>query len=295
MHRRDVHFAETVKRAAIKALFSDDELLDRLVLKGGNLLDVVFGISSRASVDLDFSVDGDLGGAEALRIQLERALVREFAEIGLVVFDVNASEVPPALMPGTEAFWGGYQVDFKVIEHELFHRFGDDIGKIRRVAAPLGKRGSPKFEIDISKHEYCGDKQRAQLDHLAIYTYTPSMVVCEKLRAICQQMPEYVKFVGRHPSARARDFVDICATADKCGVEFGSPDMLRLLPLVFAAKQVPLHLLGEIRDYREFHRLDFAAVRATFRPNALLALRDFDFYFDAVVANVAALETLWNK
>jgi predicted nucleotidyltransferase component of viral defense system len=30
--------------------------MDQLVLKGGNALDLIYGISTRASMDLDFSV-----------------------------------------------------------------------------------------------------------------------------------------------------------------------------------------------------------------------------------------------
>ena len=46
-----------------------------------------------------------------------------------------------------------------------------------------------------------------ELDDYTIYVYSPTMIAIEKLRAICQQMPEYA--LQRRPSARARDFYDI--------------------------------------------------------------------------------------
>src|SRR5437899_3215343 len=116
-------FAATVKRLAIKAMFSDDELMDRLVLKGGNLLDVVYGVSMRASVDLDFSVDGELGEPESLKLRLARVLVSTFAEAGYAVFDINVRAVPPNLSADMDDFWGGYQVDFKIIERGKFQEF----------------------------------------------------------------------------------------------------------------------------------------------------------------------------
>ena len=55
------------------------------------------------------------------------------------------------------------------------------------------------------------DKQDWDFDGTLIYVYSPSMIVCEKLRAICQQMPEYGPVIKRERlgSARPKDFVDI--------------------------------------------------------------------------------------
>jgi hypothetical protein len=123
--------------------------------------------------------------------------------------------------------------------------------------------------------------------------YSPAALVCEKLRAICQQMPEYVQTVRNHPSPRARDFLDIHAAAENLRIDFQSDEFGRILRKVFEAKRVPLRLIGEICRYREFHREDFPAVQATVKPNA--ELRDFDFYFDYVVRRCRDLEALWHE
>ena len=61
---------------------------------------------------------------------------------------------------------------------------------------------------------------------------------------------------------------------------------------VFAAKHVPLKLIGLIPQYREYHRPDFVSVENTVKAG--VALNDFDFYFDYVVENCcASLEPLW--
>ena len=67
-------FIYEVKKWAIVAMFSDDDLLERLVLKGGNLLDVVYSISSRASVDLDFSLEGEFENLAYLEKKINHAL-----------------------------------------------------------------------------------------------------------------------------------------------------------------------------------------------------------------------------
>lgn len=43
----DLAELEKIKKLAIVAVFSDDELMERLVLKGGNALDLIHGISTR--------------------------------------------------------------------------------------------------------------------------------------------------------------------------------------------------------------------------------------------------------
>ncbi|MGA3084518.1 MAG: nucleotidyl transferase AbiEii/AbiGii toxin family protein [Thermodesulfobacteriota bacterium] len=52
----DLNFLTKIKQLTIIALFSDDFLMERLVLKGGNAIDLIYKISSRASIDLDFSI-----------------------------------------------------------------------------------------------------------------------------------------------------------------------------------------------------------------------------------------------
>lgn len=53
-----------IRRTVIVAMFSDDALFEQLVLKGGNALNLVYKFGSRASIDVDFSLDG--GGRRLL-------------------------------------------------------------------------------------------------------------------------------------------------------------------------------------------------------------------------------------
>jgi predicted nucleotidyltransferase component of viral defense system len=50
---------DRIKELVVIAMFSDDELMDRLVLKGGNALDIIHQVSVRASIDVDFSMSDD--------------------------------------------------------------------------------------------------------------------------------------------------------------------------------------------------------------------------------------------
>jgi predicted nucleotidyltransferase component of viral defense system len=86
-------FAE-VRRVAITAMFSDELLLEHLVLKGGNALSLVYGLSSRTSLDLDFSMDSDFQDINDARRRLFRALHERFDAMGLVVFDEQLEPKP---------------------------------------------------------------------------------------------------------------------------------------------------------------------------------------------------------
>ena len=67
-----------IRRLAIVALFSDDKLTEKLVLKGGNALSLVYGVSSRTSLDLDFSMESDFEDLNEAREMLFRVLRDRF-------------------------------------------------------------------------------------------------------------------------------------------------------------------------------------------------------------------------
>jgi hypothetical protein len=273
-------FAE-VRRLTIVALFSDDRLFEQIVLKGGNALSLVYGLSSRTSLDLDFSIDKDFVDLDDTRQRIFRAVKRHFASAGFVVFDEILEPKPQVLGPNQEAWWGGYEFKFKLIEEAKYKALGGNLETIRRNALVVGPEQQRKFSVDLSKFEYCEGKVERELDSYAIYVYSPEMIVVEKLRAICQQMPEYA--LRSKPSPRARDFYDVWRVMTATSLNLSAPEIVEL------AKHVPLALLAQVSDQREVHRLDWPAVVAAVAET----LNDFDFYFDFVVDQVAALKTLW--
>jgi len=284
---------DQIKRLMVKAILSDDKLFENLVLKGGNAIDLIHQITARASVDIDFSMPDDFpGGAEELHWRVERALTSTFRQEGYHVFDLKMVEKPEHLSEDMADFWGGYGFEFKLISEALSKAHGSDIRELRNYALSLG-RGT-KFLIDVSRHEYVDHKQSMDFEGYVIYVYSPEMIVCEKLRAVCQQMPEYGPIIRRtRPgSARARDFVDIYYLVTMLGLDVITDEYRAVIAEMFERKRVPLPLLGRIHAYREFHRADFAAVQATISPS--IVLKDFDTYFDFTLGLVDRLESLWN-
>jgi predicted nucleotidyltransferase component of viral defense system len=282
---------ESIKKMAIVAMFSDDELMDHLVLKGGNAMDMIYEVNSRGSVDLDFSLRGDLDIAGA-QSKVERALRNTFELEGYLAFDIKASARPNKMPDELAAFWGGYLVEFKLIALKRAKDVDFEIDTMRREAIKLGK--GPTFEIDISRHEYTEDMQQHELLGYRIYVYSPEMIVCEKLRAICQQMPEYADVIKRNGlgNQRARDFIDIEALVKKFGIDVGSERAKYVVRQMFEIKRVPLELIPKISATKGFHALGFEEVRAAMKPG--VKLEPFEYYFDFVVEQCMKLESLWH-
>jgi len=284
----DLEHIDRIKKLVIIALFSDDELMDSLVLKGGNAIDLVHGAAMRGSIDLDFSIENDLpeSSDENLRSRFDSLLNLTLQPEGLRAFDVSFSSRPPQVTPDLREFWGGYRLEFKVIHESSYEALKKDTRKLRTGGAlSIAPGHRKKLRVDISCHEFCAPKQQRELDGYRIYVYTPEMIVCEKLRAICQQMPEYRSTMHSVAgSQRARDFFDICALVEHYRIDLRMPSNLEFLRRMFAAKRVPMALLREIPRYRDYHRAGFPAVRDTVKPG--VRLHDFDYYFDYVLGLV---------
>lgn len=269
------HDTDQLKRLTIVALVSDDYLVNELVLKGGNALSLVHRLNARASFDLDFSMEGkfDPAGIDDVRNRIEFRLQQTFEAAGYAAFDVTLVPKPENITPDLEAFWGGYNLEFKIISRERFVELGGDLNLIRREAIPSRPGGRARFEVDISRHEYCVGKEPVEIDHFTVYVYTPIMITCEKIRAICQQTPSYAAFVKKHQAPRARDFFDIHETVRRFDLDVLSVESCELVRNMFLAKRVPLESLSAIEPEREFHRQDWPAVKDTVAPGVRLLFR----------------------
>lgn len=178
---------------------------------------------------------------------------------------------------------GGYIVEFKLVERALHEELRDDIDGLRRRSEELGPLQKRKYTIDISQNEFCEGKVEREIDNYVIYVYSLEMIAAEKLRAICQQMPEY-EFGNKTP--RARDFYDIRQIITQNSIDLTTEENCKMLSAIFAAKQVPLEFLDEIQKHREYHALDWPSVEASISGEA----EDFDSHFDFVVKLASAIQ-----
>lgn len=277
-----------LRRTVVRAMFSDDVLFKQLTLKGGNALNLVYELGARSSLDVDLSLEEDFHDLADSQERIFRALRDRFAEIDLTVFDEKLSKRPPK--PKSESDrWGGYQIEFKLMETRKFIAIKSDLERMRRESIIIGSGDRRVFEIQISKYEFCRGKVEKNFQDYLICVYTPEMIVIEKLRAICQQMPEYS--LRGYSTARARDFYDIHSTITAIGIDLGTEENKELVRNIFAAKEVDPNLLSLISSQREFHKQDWPSVELTVSGK----LEIFDFYFNFVLEQIKLLESLWKK
>jgi predicted nucleotidyltransferase component of viral defense system len=278
-----------IRRLTIIGLFSDDALFEQLVLKGGNAISLVYEFGGRASLDLDFSIEEDFKDVQDAERRILRALERKFGEHGILLFDGKFAPKPEVTKPEVP-WWGGYQFEFKIIEKSKYAKLGGNLDAIRRNSVVVGPRQERRFRVDFSKYEYCAGKVERELDDYTIYVYTPEMIVMEKLRAICQQMPAYTLNVNKR--GRARDFYDIHLLVTTSNLDLTTPEHIALLRGIFSIKEVPVELLRQIAGQHESHRQDWAAVKDAVAGQ----IEEFEFYFEFVLREVRGiLESLGVK
>ena len=100
---------------------------------------------------------------------------------------------------------------------------------------------------------------------------TPEMIILEKLRALCQSIPDYQQIV---PSAstkgRARDFYDIWNLCNEFQIDISSAENTALIAEIFKAKRVPLDFLKLIAVYKDLQKENWLSVEDTLSSNNII-------------------------
>jgi len=273
---------EKIKKIILRAIALDDTLSETLILKGGNAISLVYGLSDRPSYDLDFSIEDDFEDFEEVKALLIKSLETELSAEGYKIIDFNfdfkphKGEVP--------SFWGGYNISFKVIDLKTFEELGQNIDEARRahVFRLNEKTNSSKFEIEISRSEYFEGctKQHEIEDEAKILVYLPDLLVAEKVRALCQSLPYYkTEILGNKKSitkARARDLYDIDIILSSFDIDINSLEFKSTIKKVFDIKKVPYEYVKKIDDIEDVLKNDFASVKMTITDPDV---KEFEYYY----------------
>ena len=281
----DISQINFIKKLVVIGLVSDDNLMETLVLKGGNAMALAYGMGTRSSLDLDFSMGSDFKeDFETIKARIKGTLTRTFFENNYHLFDFGFRLKPKSIKEEVKDFWGGYEVEFKVISRQNYEKFSGNEDKIRRNAIPIDKTNSPIVSIDISKFEYVEDRQIMEIDGYRYYVYSLNMIVLEKLRAICQQLPQYSDIIkSRTQRGRSKDFYDIYTLLTHFQIDIETDNFKELLKFVFMAKNVPLDYIKEIKNSKEIHEESFLSLKDTISATEKEQIQDFSFYFDFVI------------
>ncbi len=274
---------EIIRETTI-GIFSTQVARDNVVLKGGTGLRLGEGITNRISLDIDLSAQGSILDPESFFQEITKGLENRFDRLKLDVIDSRFSRRPKSRKNSENERWGGWNYTFKLSDQS--HRGELPEKRIRQALVPNGSP-SQKIEIQISEYEYCAVIDIILLDGVEIYVYSPVLQVLEKIRAICQQHPDYKRSLNKN---RARDYYDIYSIVSihRREKNFFSKLAEHFEP-VFQAKEVPLELLIEgslfDSDFTSGQELGFAAVRGS----VLGDTEDFSFYVEQLKLLVASI------
>ncbi|QFG54496.1 nucleotidyl transferase AbiEii/AbiGii toxin family protein [Chryseobacterium sp.] len=269
---------DKIKKLTLRALMSDETLMHSLVLKGGNALHLVYDITNRGSIDIDFSVEREFTAEEfeKMPVWMNYILNKTFGEAGLCVFDVKFGEKPKS---GSIPEWKGYFLEFKIIEKEKRSILEKDPEKMRKHAIKLNDQ-SPKYVVDISAYEYVDGATTTEIDGVILRVYTLEMILFEKLRALCQTMLKYREIVTTAGQKhRARDLYDIHLIYNSRTLNLDP----NLLIEIFKAKQVPIEFLKDLESLREHNRENWETVIASIPESDRSSLDSYDYYFDQLL------------
>ena len=258
-----------------------------LVLKGGNALALAYGVGGRTSLDLDFSIETDFTDLPDTSIRMERSLARTFEGVGILLFDFRLEPRPKM---NESDWWGGYSAEFKLIPQKLAEELSLSTDEMRRQALTIDPGSQRrKYSVEISKHEFCGDKRVQRIDDFGVCVYSPLLLAAEKLRALLQQHPDYPQIDSRMKRSRGRDLYDISVISDFFSIRLEMH--LSTVQSVFDAKRVNLDLLGRLSELRALHIASWPDVELSVTG----PLESFDFYFDFVVSAAKKLHAQWIK
>lgn len=270
---------DEVINISLTAIYSNDLLKDTLFLKGGQYLRVVEKIKNRFSADMDFSTPRSIDNHEVFFEELHSALIEEFYKRGFYLFSFKPEHQPKLKKNGAPDHWSGWAVSYKIVSNEKRNL---SLEKLDRSAIIPKGSTSPKIQIDISEYEYCGNIEKVKINgSVEILSYSRTLVILEKIRAICQQHPNYPHKKG---NARPRDYYDIERLWGKV-IEMTESDVndfvanlkFHLAP-VFLAKEVDLSLLDEIfdSDFIEVQKTGWSSIKETVDGR----IQPFDYYLE---------------
>ncbi|MBN1698719.1 MAG: nucleotidyl transferase AbiEii/AbiGii toxin family protein [Spirochaetales bacterium] len=278
---------DDIKKLILKAIYSNEELYDQLVLKGGNALSLVYNVGNRNSLDLDFSIENDFDDMKKVASYILGALTSSFEKYGIIIFDFNFTRKPQKTHVD---WWGGYRAEFKLITKSLALNLDNKIDRMRRqsMLVDIGSQRR-RYTIEISKYEYIDEKSKKKIDEVEIYVYSPLLLAVEKLRALFQQHPDYPHISENTKRSRGRDLYDIWAICDYFSIKLEM--YLSTVEEVFKAKKVDLSLLNKLEDVKELHRASWEDVGSSVAGD----IRPYEYYFEFVNASALHLYAKWVK
>lgn len=272
-----------IRNIALKGIFSSEYLMDIVTLKGGNAMQIL-SLTNRESQDLDFSIqEGKRLSKEVEGKEFETCITEAFLKHGIKVISFKFEDKPLKRRTTTPPYWGGYKIEFSIMTASKFSELTPvQLKNINAYAEPIDGN-KKKVKIDLSFDEYTDSRIKTKVEDFCIYIYSPLMIVYEKIRASCQQLPEYQLSSEK---TRSRDLFDIYTMlASKDGMrlreEVLNSENFHIIYKMFKLKNVDISLMLNLETIKRKLRMDYDVnVRSQVPENE--AFPKFDFIFQYI-------------
>lgn len=270
--KRLVMKIDEVIMETIIAIYREPEPSVKLFLKGGSAMRLFDNLTTRLSIDIDFSIDEAIDDENFFN-DMEAKIGNRFHELEFETIDFKWIKKPKRKSKDKPDWWGGWAFEFKIVS--FTHREKSIEEKRRNALVPEGAN-SPKIPVEISEHEYCKNGRTKNINGVNIFGYSRELIVLEKIRAICQQHQDYKYKLSTN---RARDFYDIYELTVDVEDDFVKR-CSGFIENVFRAKEVPMDILRCLweDDFIDSQKRGFDQVKDTVRGQ----VEDFDVYVESL-------------
>lgn len=289
-----------IRTRVLTSIFRETKIAEKFALKGGTALDIGYNMpQGRYSSDIDLSMNEDIPGTlEDVKEVFKVALERNLSEYDLFPIDVVLKRNPKRQSLDRPRH-GGYILKFFLVKYsdhqsELKNKAKGARSRVKKISSP---ENGGKFKIDISKYDFWEDDMISLelVDDFTVPMYTLNMIMYEKIKAICEQVPK------KGTKSRAKDYYDVFIihnhlldNPDKLDHALGSEECRIYMSKCFESASLDLDILDRISEARDSHKSSFEILRETLREPYRSELKEFDFYAGYVEYLVLGLKSSWD-
>ncbi|QPW46699.1 nucleotidyl transferase AbiEii/AbiGii toxin family protein [Bacillus thuringiensis] len=280
------------------AILSSDIFADKIVLTGGSVLNLVYNVHNRVSVDLDLSLESPILPHEYVRLEteldhnFEEAFSKENYKVLNSRLEIRSLNLhnkfsSENLFDPKEIL---YKYAFQLMDLNEYKEICNHPGSTKEqkevrcrdniIALPNKKKF---FEIDFKWEGPILEKQEYEINNYTLKVPSPYILLCKKMIGILAHSPNIGDTPEKFKRARAQDFFDIHSLIASQMIHLQDllqPNNLKIFQTMLTEKNIETSSLKDLKKHREFHQNNFAD---SVRNMSLFLLGNFKYYFDFII------------
>lgn len=293
-----LNIQKQIQNLSLSAILSSDIFADKTVLTGGSVLNLVYNVHNRVSVDLDLSLESPILPHEYVRLETE--LDHNFDEaFSKEKYKVLNSRLEIRSLNLHNKFSDGnlfnpkeilYKYTFQLMDLHEYKEICNHPGSTKEqkearckdniIMLPNKKKF---FEIDFKWEGPIIQKQEFEINNYTLEVPSPFILLCKKMIGILAHSPNIGDTPEKFKRARSQDFFDIHSLVDAQMIHLQDliqPNNLSIFQTMLSEKNIEISSLKTLKKHREFHQSNFAD---SVRNMSLFPLKSFEYYFDFII------------